>query len=88
MVAADASVSTIGGDYSARGAVGWRMFDAVYLGPEVKAMQSNDYRQFQVGMHATAFRTGDFEWSAAAGWTTDSDHRSGAYGRLGVLVRQ
>jgi hypothetical protein len=51
-------------------------------------MQSNDYRQFQVGMHATAFRTGDFEWSAAAGWTTDSDHRSGAYGRLGVLVRQ
>ena len=39
MVAADASVSTIGPSYSARLATGWRSFDLFYLGPEVAGLR-------------------------------------------------
>jgi hypothetical protein len=88
MIAADASISTIGGDYSARGAIGWRAFNSFYVGPEVQGLQSGEYGQLRIGAHATAFKTGDLEWSAAAGWALDSDDRSGLYGRLGVIARQ
>jgi hypothetical protein len=88
MVAADASVSTIGPGYNARLAAGLRAFDAFYIGPEVQAFGFDDnYRQFRAGVHITGFRTGNFEWSAGAGWATDSDDHSGAYGKLGVLAR-
>lgn len=33
------------------------------------------------------FTAGTVEWSAAAGWTGDSDDRTGVYGRLGLLMR-
>ena len=46
-----------------------------------------DYQQLRLGLHATSFRTGALEWSAALGFATDSDRRSGLYGRLGVLAR-
>ena len=89
MVAADASVSTVGPSYNVRLAAGWRVLDAFYLGPEVQAFGADDnYRQFRAGVHVTGFRTGDFEWSAGAGWATDTDHRSGAYGKLGVFTRR
>lgn len=35
MVAADGAVSTIATNYSARAAVGWRVLDALYTGPEI-----------------------------------------------------
>jgi hypothetical protein len=88
MFAADGAISTIGGNYAVRAAAGWRVFDAFFLGPEVQAVQSNDYRQFRLGAHVTALRTGELEWTAAAGWALDTDDRSGAYGRIGVLVRR
>ena len=70
-------------------ATGWRTFDAFYLGPEVQAFGAgNNYRQFRAGVHITGFRTGDFEWSAGAGWATETDDRSGAYGKLGVFTRR
>jgi hypothetical protein len=36
----------------------------------------------------TGLKTGQFEWSAAASWSEDSDHRSSPYLRLGVLTRR
>jgi hypothetical protein len=33
-------------------------------------------------------KTGETEWSAAAGWAGDSDQRSSPYVRLGILKRQ
>ena len=59
-----------------------------YLGPELAAFASDNYRQYRVGIHATAFKTANFEWSAAAGWASDSDRRGGAYGRIGLLTRR
>ncbi len=88
MLAADASVSTIGTSYSARGAFGWRFLDRLYFGPEAQVFVCGDYRQYRVGVHATAFKTGAFEWSAAIGGASDSDRRSGAYGRIELLARR
>jgi hypothetical protein len=89
MVAADASVSTIGPSYNVRLATGLRALDAFYVGPEVQAFGFDDnYRQLRAGVHVTGLRTGTFEWSAGAGWATATDNSSGAYGRLGVFTRR
>ena len=89
MVAADASISTVGPSYSARLAAGWRIFDWFYLGPELAGFAAGDnYQQFRVGLHITGFRTAAFEWSAGLGYASDSDNRGGVYGKLGVFTRR
>ena len=45
-------------------------------------------QQYRVGAHLTGFRLDALEWSAAAGYVTDSFGRNGIYGRIGVLTRQ
>lgn len=87
MLAFDTAASTIGSTYSARLAYGWRVLDRFYLGPEIGGFTCTDYEQFRLGVHATAFRYENFEWSAALGYARDSDDRSGLYGRLGLLTR-
>lgn len=89
MIAADATASSIGPSYAGRAAFGWRVADAFYLGPEVGGFVSGDsYKQFRAGLHVTGFRLAWVEWSAAAGWATDSDDRNGFYARLGLHVRR
>ena len=88
MLTASASLSTVGKSYWTRAATGWRFFDAVWLGPELHAMGDDNYRQLRAGAHVTSLRLADYELSAGAGWVTDSDQRSGMYGRIGVLVRK
>jgi hypothetical protein len=87
MTNAGASFATIGTGYWSRLAYGWRFFDRVYLGPEALALGDDTYHQWRIGLHATAFRTGALEWSLGAGYVSDSDERSGVYGRFGVLTR-
>lgn len=88
MLTASASLSTIGTNYWTRAAAGWRFFDAVWLGPEFLACGETTYRQLRFGAHVTSLRISDYEFSVGAGWVTDTDQRSGAYGRIGVLVRK
>ena len=87
MLAADGSLSSIAGSYSARVAAGWRLFNRFYAGPEAQAFASEDYRQTRIGLHLTGFKTGALEWSLAAGWADDNDGRDGLYGRFGVSAR-
>ena len=88
MAAVNASGSTAVSEYSLRGAFGWRLLDRLYVGPEAQVLGSSaTYRQLRLGLHATGLKLGAFEWSAGGGWVEDSDHRSGAYGHLGVLTR-
>jgi len=88
MIAADASLSSIGPSYNVRLAMGVRAFDTFYFGPELQAFGADgNYRQFRAGFHVTGLRTGSFEWSAGAGWATDTDDRTSAYGKLNVLTR-
>jgi hypothetical protein len=88
MIAADASVSSIGPGYSVRIAMGWRAFDRFYVGPEIGGFAVGDnYQQARAGIHLTGFKTENFEWSAALGWAKDSDSRGSPYGRIGMLAR-
>jgi hypothetical protein len=87
MVAVNASAANPTKDYSLRGAIGWRVLDRLYLGPEAEVQGSADYQQLRIGLHVTGLKLGWFEWSAGGGFAEDSDHRSGGYGRLGVLTR-
>jgi hypothetical protein len=91
MVAASATLSSIGGSYAFRGAAGWRLLDLAYVGPEVILYGDSDYRQVRVGMHATALRATvfgwRFEWQAGVGYAYDDDDNEGAYARLGLMWR-
>ena len=88
MIAADASLSSIATSYSARVAYGWRLHDWFYLGPEAQTFACIGFTPARFGVHLTGLKTGQFEWSAAAGWSGDSDHRSSPYLRIGVLTRR
>jgi hypothetical protein len=88
MFAADASVSTIATDYSARAAFGWRLFDRFFAGPETQVYGAESYRQLRFGAHLTCLKIGNGEWSAAAGWAITTDHRSSPYVRLGFMQRR
>ncbi len=87
MLAANASVSTIGPNYWSRVATGWRMLDMFWIGPELQGLGGPTQQQFRAGMHITSFRSGGLEWSAGFGFSTDTDRRSGVYARVGVLTR-
>jgi hypothetical protein len=83
-----ASWSSVGASYAARGAFGWRLFDPFYLGPEAQALGGGSYRELRFGLHATAWRTGPFEWSAGLGYAHNQSGGAGAYMRLGLLTRR
>jgi hypothetical protein len=87
MVTTSVSASTVGKNMWVRAAAGMRAFD-LWLGPEGVFSGDETYRQLRFGAHVTGLRTDIFEWSAGLGWVSDSDKRSGLYGRLGVLVRR
>ena len=88
MLASSISATTIGKSYSARGAAGWRFFERFWAGPEISTSRDEFSTQHRFGAHLTGFRTAGLEWSAAAGYLTDSFGRHGAYGRIGAAVRQ
>lgn len=89
MLALNAWAGSIGPDYWTRAAVGWRAFDAVWIGPEAQAL-GNAWRSREVraGVHLTSLRTSDWEWSAGVGRAWTADGRDGVYGRIGVLTRR
>jgi hypothetical protein len=88
MLASAFSASTNAASHSARAAAGWRVFDQFWAGPEISASRDEFSTQVRIGAHLTGFKLGELEWSAAAGYVQDSFHRSGFYGRIGVLTRQ
>jgi hypothetical protein len=82
------SASTNATSHSARAAAGWRVLDQFWAGPEISASSDDSSQQVRIGAHLTGFKLAPFEWSAAVGYVQDSFHRSGVYGRIGVLTRQ
>ena len=92
MLAGDASLSSIDITFTARLAYGWHvneLFDTIdfYTGPETQLYGGDGYRQWRFGLHVTSMKTGNAEWSAAGGWSIDSDRRSSPYVRLNLLQR-
>ena len=88
MLVADASYSLIGAGNSARIAYGWRLFDRFYLGPEAQIYSTDSYLHSRVGLHVTALKIDEREWSGAVGLASDNDNRSGVYVLLNVLTRR
>ncbi|MBN9585692.1 MAG: cellulose biosynthesis protein BcsS [Afipia sp.] len=88
MFASSISGSTIGTTFGVRGAAGWRVMDRFWTGPEIETSGDEVYRQYRIGAHLTSFKTAVFEWSLGAGYVQDNSHRSGLYGRIGLLTRQ
>jgi hypothetical protein len=82
------SASTNATSHSARAAAGWRVLDRFWAGPEISASSDGFSQQVRIGVHLTGFKLDPLEWSVAIGYVTDSYHRSGVYGRIGVLTRQ
>lgn len=88
MLSASAYVTSVGSGVGARAAAGWRVFERAWLGPEWQGSRDPFSSQMRYGAHLTGLRTAELEWSAAAGYVTDSYKRDGIYGRIGVLLRQ
>ncbi len=82
------SASTNATSHSARAATGVRVLERFWAGPEISASGDAFSQQYRIGAHLTGVRFDALEWSAAVGYVTDSYHRSGVYGRIGVLTRQ
>jgi len=87
MATANGSIVSIGPTGSVRAAVGWRLFEPFYVGPEAQGIWCAEYQQLRLGAHVTGFRIEGVEWSAASGWAIESDGRSGPYVRLGFNAR-
>src|SRR5262249_19319201 len=88
MLTTTLTASTIGTNYGARGAMGWRAMDRFWVGPEIETSGDDTYRQFCVGADITSLKLGDFEWAFGAGYVRDNSDRSGAYGRFSLLTRR
>ena len=87
MIALDGSIASIDLIGSARAAIGWRLVEPFFVGPETQAFWRTDSRQLRLGAHVTGYRIDALEWSAAGGWAADSFGRGGPYLRLGVTAR-
>jgi hypothetical protein len=87
MIALDASIASIELIGSARAAIGWKVFEPFFIGPETQAFWCTDYRELRLGAHVTGYRIDALEWSAAGGWAADSFGRGGLYLRLGLNAR-
>ncbi len=87
MAAVNGSLVSIGPTGYLRGALGTRVFDAAFVGPETAMLWCGNFQQLELGAHLTGLHVGASEWSAGAGWSMDSDRRSGPYLRLGVSAK-
>lgn len=87
MAAVSGSLVSIGPTGYLRGALGYRVFDAMFIGPESIMLWCANFQQLEVGAHITGLHAATMEWSAGGGWATDSDRRNGPYLRIGVTTR-
>lgn len=87
MAALNGSLNSIGPTGYVRGALGYRVFDAMFVGPEAAMLWCANFQQLEVGAHLTGLHAGPAEWSAAGGFARDTDRRSGPYFRIGVSTK-
>lgn len=87
MLNASLSGTTIDNGISSRAAAGWRLFDQFWIGPEASISSDFFSQQYRIGAHLTGLRTGNVEWTIAAGHIEDSFKRDGVYARVGLMIR-
>lgn len=87
MAAVNGSLLSIGPTGYLRGALGYRVFDAMFVGPESAMLWCANFQQAELGAHITGLHVATTEWSAGGGWAVDSDRRRGPYFRIGVSAK-
>lgn len=87
MAAFSGAIASIGPTGYVRGAIGVRVFNRAFVGPEIEEIWCGDYEELEFGGHITGLRFKSVEWSMASGVALTSDQRSGPYLRLGVNAR-
>jgi hypothetical protein len=87
MAAVNGTVTSIGPTGSLRAALGYRLFDVAFVGPETQEIWCINFQELQFGAHVTGWHIGGAEWSAGAGWSLATDGRSGPYLRINVNTR-
>jgi hypothetical protein len=88
MLTGSVFATSIAAGHGGRVAIGRRLLDSFWVGPEFSGSRDCFSTQTRIGAHLTGLKTGEFEWSAAAGYLTDSFDRNGVYVRIGALLRQ
>lgn len=87
MAALSGAFASIGPTGYVRAAVGFRLFAAAFVGPEIEQLWCADFEEIELGAHVSALRIDAVDWSMGAGWALASDQRSSPYVRLGVNAR-
>ena len=88
MAALNGAIASIGPTGYLRAAIGIRLLDRAFVGPEFGEFWCGDFQEIELGAHVTGLRIGDgMEWSMGSGLALTSDQRAGAYVRLGLNAR-
>jgi len=87
MAAFNGAIASIGPTGYVRAAIGVRVLNAGFIGPEIEEIWCADFEELEFGAHLTGLRFNTVEWSMASGFALTSDQRSGPYLRLGVNAR-
>ncbi len=87
MAAFNGAIASIGPTGYVRAAIGVRVLNAGFVGPEIEQIWCGNFEELEFGAHLTGLRFNAVEWSVASGFALTSDQRSGPYVRLGVNTR-
>lgn len=69
-------------------AVGWRVLDQAFLGPEAEIYREKDYAKTRFGVHLTGLKLFGTELRVSGGWQRSGRTEQGAYGTLGLLWKR
>jgi Cellulose biosynthesis protein BcsS len=69
-------------------ALGWRVFDLAFLGPEAEIYREKDYAKTRLGIHLTGLKLFGTEMRLSGGWQRAAKTEKGAYATLGLLWKR
>jgi len=71
-----------------RAAFGYRVWNDIFVGPEVALSRSENFREWRVGAHVTGVQLGQFTFGLSGGWRgEENDSHGGAYVNLPGYIR-
>jgi hypothetical protein len=69
-------------------ALGWRVPDLAFLGPEAEIYREKDYAKTRLGIHLTGLKLFGTEMRLSGGWQRSGRTERGAYATLGLLWKR
>ena len=69
-------------------ALGWRVFDLGFLGPEAEIYREKDYSKNRLGIHLTGLKLLGTEMRLSGGWQRSARTEKGVYATLGLLWKR